>query len=643
MENKSTLYQRVLTRPGAEIVADPGASPGDPVPPLSRYYVYERRDAGGERWLLVGAGSRGDTAGWIREGATLPWEQQMTLAFTNPAGRERTLLFDTGQTVADLLQAPNPGAAAAPIREAVTSGKGDPRVVSIEPETHIDLSEQFYLLPILNAREVDTASGFRARVLEVASVTKEPDAPTPLAPQAEAEPKELALRTFSAALVFVIDSTISMGPYIERTRAAVRRIYETIDTAGLQDQVAFGLVAYRSSTEAVAGLEYVSKVFVDPNEVRGAQDFLQRIEGLQPAAVSSARFEEDAYAGVLAAVEGIEWSRFGGRYIVLITDAGAIEGGDRLSTTGLGAAELRLELERLGIALYALHLKTPAGRRNHAAAERQYEELSRNPVIDKPLYYPVEAGAVGPFGAIVDSLASAIAGQVENAAQGKIVPGSARTARRDGDAGDKAGAGKADGVSRSDDPQARIAADTEKLGLAMQLAYLGRVQGTAPPLFRAWLSDRAFADLDRPTTEVRVLLTKNQLNDLAQVVETILDAGDRSQQTSTADFFDLIRSASANIARDPAALNDPDATRLGELGLLGEYLEDLPYKSDVMSLSRDVWSSWSFTQQEELLDTLRRKLRYYQLYHDDVDRWVSLAPGADPGEAVYPVPLRALP
>ena len=178
----------------------------------------------------------------------------------------------------------------------------------------------------------------------------------------------------------------------------------------------------------------------------------------------------------------------------------------------------------------------------------------------------------------------------------------------------------------------------------MQLAWLGRVQGTAaPPLFRAWLSDRAFAQPDKATTEVRVLLTKNQLSDMAQVVTTVLDAGEKSQQTATADFFDLIRSAAANLARDPAKLADPKATRLGQLGLLGEYLDDLPYKSDVMGLTRDDWVSWSTSEQEELLDKLRRKLRLYQLYNDDVGRWVALAPGADAGDTVYPVPLEALP
>ena len=192
---------------------------------------------------------------------------------------------------------------------------------------------------------------------------------------------------------------------------------------------------------------------------------------------------------------------------------------------------------------------------------------------------------------------------------------------------------------------AQIRADAAILGHAMQLAYLGRVQGTrAPDVFEAWLSDRDFANPDLATTEVRVLLTKNELSNLRDVVEAILNAGEQAQEdTGTADFFDMLRSSAAHLARDPNQITNPEATKLGEMGLLGEYLDDLPYRSDVMNLTSDVWEQWSTTQQEEFLDGLRRKVRHYQIYHDDADRWVSLSPVGGPGEDVYPVPLQALP
>lgn len=629
-----TLYERVLTRPDAALAVQPGAAPGAKLPYFSQLYVYEHKQADGVEWLLVGAGSRGKTAGWLRADAAIPWKSQMALTFTNPAGRDRTLLFRDRSTVVEMLKAPKPAEALKPLREAAESGRADPRLISIEPEKYVDPLKSFYLLPILQAEELDSSAGFRARVLEVASISKTGEGPTTAMPGAE-DRDATALRTFSAAIVFVADSTLSMGPYLDRTRLAVQRICEASEKAGLANRVKFGLVAFRSSTAAVPALEYTAKVFADPNEVKSGADFLKRVAALKAAEVSSASFDEDPYAGIMAAVKEIDWRDFGGRYLVMISDAGAIRGRDKLSTTGLDADEVRLELERLGLALYALHLKTPEGKRDHASAERQYKGLAHNATVSKSLYYPVEAGSVERFGSMVDTLAQEIVDQVRRASKGEMAAGNVRSAK--------------DGTSPAAKPaaaslEAQIQDDSRLLGLAMQLAYLGRKEGTqAPKLFHAWLADRDLVSLDRATTEVRLLLTKNQLSDLAQVVETILRAGDESQDTSTANFFDLIRSAAAHVARDPGALNDSKATKLGELGLLGEYLDGLPYKSDVMGLSRDVWTSWSVTEQEQLLDTLRRKLRLYRVFNEDADRWIRLASDADEGDAVYPVPLTALP
>jgi hypothetical protein len=474
-------------------------------------------------------------------------------------------------------------------------------------------------------------------VLEIASVSAQDGEPTPAdaSPSASSpQTKTNVLRAFNAALVFVIDTTISMGPYIERTRDAVRRISDRVESAGLKDKVKFGLVAYRSNIEAVPSLEYTSRMFINPNEVEDGDDFLAKMRDVKPASVSSSKFNEDAYAGVMAALNDVDWNEFGGRYIVLVTDAGALSGDDALSSTGLDAEQVRLEAQHRGVALYALHMKTPAGRRNHGEAEGQYTTLSQHPLIANPLYYGVAAGSVSEFGRIVDGLADAIVRQVNAASQGQAVPGSARTA----DPGSRA--------ETKDPPKTdveRIKQEADMLGYAMQLAYLGRVQGTeAPDLFKSWLSDRDFAKPTVATTDVRVLLTKNQLSDLQQVLQRILNAASESQ-TSTKDFFSSLRSAAAVLGNDPNALTNPNATKIGDLGLLGEYLEDLPYKSDVMNLNQDTWTGWSDDQQSAFNNKLRRKLRLYQLYHDDVDRWVFLAEGSDPGESVYPVPLDALP
>lgn len=618
MEGKKTLYQRVLTRPGAQIRKDPADAAGKAQPALTRLYVYGRVQKNGAEWLEVGLTAKGQTDGWIAADYTLPWKQQMTLAFTNPAGRERSLLFKDRDTLATLVNADDPASTLGPLRKTVAAGKTDPSVVSIEPETYVDLNKQFYLLPILSAEETFAASGHRMRMLEVASVTQQ-DAKA----DKVAAPKANGLRNFSASVVFVIDATISMGPYIDRTRDAVKRIYERVEKAGLSDKVRFGMVAFRSNIDKAPALEYVSRLYADPNQVTSGKAFLEKVSGLKQATVSSARFSEDAYAGVMTALDKVDWTNFGGRYVVLITDAGALRGNDPLSGTKLDAEQVRLEAQHRGVALYAMHLRTPEGKANHAEAEAQYKALTTHPLVPHPLYYPVESGSVDAFGKIVDSLADAIVDQVNASSRGEEVAGSALSASKSsGDA---------------------VKDDAALLGHAMKLAWLGRTEGTrAPPLFSAWISDRDLIKPDVATTEVRVLLTKNQLSDMQQVVKSILDAG-QAAQLSPKDFFSRMRSAAATLGRDPNAINAPNAQKLADLGLMGEYLDDLPYRSKVLDLDQETWSSWSISQQQVFLDELQRKLRLYQIYHDDVSRWVALDGGADPGEAVYPVPLDAMP
>lgn len=632
-EGKKTLYQRVLTTPGCQLRESTGASTGKAVPTFTRFYVYQRD----KQWLRVGPDSLGKSIGWIDKACSVEWKMQMTLVLTNPADREPLLFFRERKTLDQMVTAADASALLKPIRANMKSSGRDPKVIAREPDYYVDPAKNFYLLPVIEAQEVMTKKGYRLRVLNIASVSAPAKAQDAEKPDAKNEAN--MLKGFSAAVVFVIDSTKSMGPYIDRTREAVTKIYQRVEQEQLLDRVKFGLVAYRSSIKAVPGLEYVSKMYVDPSTVKGGSDFLGRVAALKPARVSSSRFDEDAYAGVMQALDQVAWNEFGARYIVLISDAGALSGGDELSGTGLDADQVRLEAKHRGVAIYTLHLKTPSGVKNHDSAQAQYTDLALNPYLNKPLYYPVDAGDVSHFGARIDDLASAITDQVKAAYRGDMAAGSALGA--DADYGKATPAPtKAVAGQPADDS---MLADAALLGHAMRLAYLGEKTGASvPPVFQAWISDRDLLEQQVPTTEVRVLLTKAQLSDLSDVVRRIADAANEGL-ISPADMFDRLRSVAATMGRDPNQLAKGDSPTLGQLGLMGEYLDGVPYPSEVLSLDEDEWKRMTGTQQQELIRRLNTKLKLYQRYNADVDRWVSLAEGSDPSEHVYPVPLDALP
>ena len=632
-EGKKTLFQRVLTTPGCTLSSSAGGEPGAAQPTFSRFYVYERAQAANAQWLKVGPDSYGKTIGWLPASCTTDWKMQLTLAFTNPANRDRLMFFKDRATLEGILDAPDPVSQVAPLRAKLKQGTLAPGVLAQEPEYFVDLHKQFYLLPVLSGEEVMTEEGFRTRLLNVASVSKAEDKPVQAgaanAPDAGAV-KTSQLKEFSAAVVFVIDSTISMDPYIDRTREAIRKVYKQIESENLGNQVKFGLVAFRSNTQAVPGLEYVTKMYADPNKVTGSEDFLAKVADLKQAKVSSKSFDEDSYAGVMHSIEKVDWSQFGARYVVLITDAGALEGDDKLSSTGLSADQVRLEAANPGVAIYTLHLKTPAGIKDHGKAEAQYQNLSTYPGTNTSLYYPVNAGDVQAFGQKVDALAGAITAQVKAAYMGDDAIGSALNAKQDV-------------VAKKDPAEQKMLADAALIGHAMQLAYLGeKTNSQAPPVFEAWITDRDLIKQNIPTTDVRVLLTKAQLSDLSDVMKQILDAANEGLISPT-EMFDRLRSVAATMGADPNQLKQNGNAKLAEMGVLGEYLEDLPYQSEVLNLDEETWKSWDGLAQERFIRNLSTKLRHYQRYNADVDRWVALAKDSDARDNVYPVPLEMMP
>jgi serine/threonine-protein kinase PpkA len=610
IEGTTTLYQRVITRPGAVLSPRPDAA-GRPVPGFSVFYVYGRGGEGANAWLEVGEGAEGRTAGFLRASAAIDWRHTMIAAFTNPAGRDPVMFFRDGEVAREAWAAPDRAARAAAFRREAAATPPTGPVVAMEPETFVDITRQFYLLPILSARLMEPERGPSARLLEVISAP---------AREAAARASPEALRDFRGAVVFVVDTTISMQPYIERTREAIARVVRRIGDTAVRDNFRFGMVVYRDSTAGRPALEYTSRLVAAPDFREAPDGLLAKIAGIREATVSTDGFDEDALAGLKTALDEIKWSEFGGRYIILITDAGTHEAPDPRSSTGLTVEGLRAiaRSEAKQVAIYAIHLRTPEGRHNHARAERQWRALSDFPGVG-PLYYPVAEGRVEAFGEVVDTLTDAILQQVADIV-GRPVGGIApsRTAT-----------------------QSRIAEETAIVSHAMRLSWLGRATGAAAPdVIRAWTVDEDWTSPSpvRRPLEVRVLLTRNQLSDLASTLRGIIEAG-TAGRLAPETFFERLRGLAAALSRDPR--------RIAELqrvaGVFGDYLEGLPYRSAIMGITQDEWVSMGAGARREIINGLAGKLRLYEEFARQPELWVNLDGARSPSEAMYPVPLSALP
>jgi serine/threonine-protein kinase PpkA len=618
IEGKKTLYQRVLTRPGAALSPKPGAPGGKPIEPFTLFYVYERSTDGGAGWLLVGAGADGKTQGYLRETDAVPWRHAITLSFAQPTNRERVLFFRDRNELLKFVNSPSAAADTQRITKDFAA-KGtlgaNSAVIAAEPERFVDLQKQFYLLPVLEASSTVLQAGFKARTVKVASITRDAVA----TPAKEPEPaNDSAIANFNSAVVFVIDATSSMQPYIDRTRSAMQQVLEQADQAKVSNRIRFGVVAFQDDPAKTKGVEYLSKVFADPNQTTTREQFLGAIQKVQATKSSTRAYAEDAYAALDEALKKIDWQKFGGRYIVYITDASAREGDSPLASTRMSTDQIRTLAQERGVAIYAVHLKTPEGKKDHAIAEAQFKRLSAWPGKGA-LYFPVEAGDGAKFEADVKRMAQALVEQVRNPAKALKAPAEAKSS--------------GDGIEQS----------VDAVGKAMVLAYLGRQQGVkSPPMYEAWASDLDVRNPDVKSFTVRVLLTKNQLSDLQSTLRRIVEAGEKAQ-LDPASFFNQLRSAAVAMGRDPSRLGQGKARNLEEAGLMGEYLEGLPYQSPLMAIDLSTWTNMGVGQSQAILDTIKSKIALYQRFHDDVDRWTKLNPAASDGERVYPVPIDALP
>ena len=432
VDGKRSLYQRVLTRPAARIYAEPLADVhGDEAPPFHLYYVFERYQVGDTQWVLAGQSLRARHRVWFRAEDLLDWRQALTVSFREPLNRDRTLLFRDKAAVHTVLK----GGLARyrQVYEKAEAGvvETSPLVLAMQPPAYVDIRKNFYLVPIKRHEDIFVGSE-RGRLLQIASVPlgrqlERQQGARGVTGQGAGSGKSAILTTgsgsggsdkptltapaFKAGLVFVTDTTTSMGPYIDRTREAVGTVFDRIDQAGLRDKVSFGLVAYRDSLAAVPGLDYLSRVYASLEAGRSPEGFFATVRGAAPAEVSSRGFIEDAYAGLKTAIEDIDWRGYQARYIVLVTDAGPRDADDPLAGTGLDADQIRQLAYEKGISIWVLHLKTPSGNRDHRRAERLYRRVSLFPGIGD-FYYGVKTGNVKTYGQVLDTLAEQITEQV---------------------------------------------------------------------------------------------------------------------------------------------------------------------------------------------------------------------------------------
>lgn len=634
-DGKSRLYKRILLRNDVPQRPQPNAAADGPVADaLKAYYVFEERDVDGQQWLRLSPTVTGKADFWALQAGTTPWRQAIVLKFTTLGSVDRLLFFRDDDAVYDVIESEDPSYDADLLRrdaeEAIRSGEvpsGD--LVALGPETGVDLQNNFYVLPILDAEEAVFETGGFVNVLKVA-VAKSGKAQRK-AKRTSRSRKE-ALKDFTMGVVFAVDTTRSMGRYFDPVRRSVARIYDRLSRIDGGDGLRFGLVGFRDA-KVKSELEYRTQTFANLAPASAGDEFFAGLDAMREATASTKGFNEDSFAGVKHALDSsdIEWTDVDAKFVIMITDAGPRLSNDPLSTTKLSAAGLAgYARDNKGAHVISIHLKTPKGARTHAFAEDQYRTLS-NPNGADPLYFPVEASTPAELPeeltSVTSLVADALAQAIEDARAGLEIE------VENYDVGEDATEEEADFTRRA-----------LRVAKSMQLDYLGaETSADAPDVFEGWIADRDFQRQGVRPVEIRLLVNRRQLSDLAESLELIVEKAEEST-LDPKNFFSNILGAAAEMARRPdnVASGAADGS-LADAALISELLEGLPYRSQVMSIDEAAWLRMSILEQTEFQDLIYEKLERYRQSMAGVDNWVLLDEAQEQNEAVFPMPLENLP
>ncbi|GHF63573.1 vWA domain-containing protein [Seohaeicola zhoushanensis] len=605
VEGRKTVYQRVLTRPDAPRYTATNGAPAAIYPAFQPLYVYAAEPG----WYQVGRSISSGPEGWVKADSVVEWKQNIVAAFTNPAGRQRQVLFDTEARLRAIMEDKTLPEMQQQILGQVLAGSvsAETGVVAAEPPVFVNIVDRLYLMPILDfVQDLHPLNYEENLLMKVASV--------PLREETAATPAKAD--SFDVGIVFVFDTTSSMEPYISRTQAAVEQVVRDMAGTGIGERVNFGVVAFRDNNAVAPGLEYRTRTLLPLQRRSDQTPVLATIRAAtRVASVDSPGFNEDSLAGVEDAVDLTDWNGggdpFDARIVILITDAGPKEINDPNARSQIGAKELQRAAQDKGVAIMTLHLKTPVpGEAQHAYAAREYRDLSR--FNNDTFYYGIENGSPEAFESTVHRLVTAMTDVIREARSETPVL-----------------------------PAAQKGPELVNLGLAMRLAWLGRTQGTeAPDVIEGWVSEKAIEDPAKLAIEPRLLVTKNEMATMADLLAQLLTLGEQARGAEdAASFFTQVRDVVARMAQNPDRLVNTDSNTLG--GAL-EFLEDLPYESQLMLTTEERWAQ-SAMNRRQILDGMRQKLVQYRKWLLNPDVWTPLFDGAPDGEYVFAMPFDVLP
>jgi hypothetical protein len=591
--------------------------------------------------------------GWMRAKDVIEWKHALIVSYTHPGSgedkRKPVVWFKTKADVKNIMESDDYEETILELYQKLDQQQFPNNVIVTEPKKYLDIFEDFYIIPVIDFEQIDL-DGDDALYVEL--IAAHPTQRGGQGKQADTVANPDYVKQISASgdrlsqaqaqklgidVVFLLDMTRSMGPYMEEAKQLVHDIVSQLNKK-IQDKIKFGLVGYRDSVKHMSGIGFTAKNFT-PNMV-GAHTLKTILDTKAKATtVDSIDYAEEMFAGMELALNS-NWREDTLRFLCLIGDASSHPVGNPYSTTGKDQQVLRQDAIERGIHITAIHLKIPRHFQDHAAAEEQFLALSKiqGDKEDSSAFVQVNtrdanrAKAKGlpsdydkAVSVFVDSIGLILEKTQNVPSQGIDI--------------DEVTDVTSDTVAQEPDNLVVQQADfaIKSIAKAALIEYVGKEQNP-PKDIQGWALDRDMVDPSSPALRVHVLLTKAQLNTLATSVQNIIQALEYDE-ISRIGFFKALQKVALQTSQNPGNLGK-EALRDT---IVPKFLEALPYKSKIAEMNDELYEQLTPDERIKLLRSLKAKRIQYIAINASPAKWIDPTDEKDPDTMFFPLSLGLLP
>lgn len=188
-------------------------------------------------------------------------------------------------------------------------------------------------------------------------------------------------------------------------------------------------------------------------------------------------------------------------------------------------------------------------------------------------------------------------------------------------------------------PQA--VADAQLINQVAAAALVNYLGGEPVRDVTFWAMDHDLVDPDKRALDVRVLVTKEELNNLITAMQQVVEAM-QTAELAQLDFFTSLQSVMAQVSKGQD-IDFDNARRLGSTNLLPRWIDSLPYRSAILEMNNAAFEAMVPEERVRLEQELVSKLSFYVEVNNNIDVWQALNSQSTEAAKVYPLPLAMLP